>query len=359
VTKRLNADGPKKNQPLKEVANKNILDVNKTVILTSSFETHLNVSADISNPNPMEEKPVIDRKPLDVQRVVSELEESVINSASHKINDIDLNEYIKYSKIYKSRFKIVCDSLEPIHHQLISLYFGSNKEYIELRQITGMDQASLIYHIEQSVNEFKCSLIKYNKTCTTKIESIIYHSQDEIINRIVTWVYVPEPQDSQRHNPSAPAYLRELIEGRGKSSYAQITSSYEFDQTERKRQFIARFLPALKEELHGRSHGDYASKLEIARWINAELKRFDLAITSKEFVGVATLSADAGGKKGEGRFQLKGKERGKGGEAQNFYTQSLTALLDEVIVLDAPPRREALSEFREKGRKPKGGASRS
>ena len=104
---------------------------------------------------------------------------------------------------------------------------------------------------------------------------------------------------------------------------------------------------AIKGKLQTWEHNTYAKKLEITRWLNAELRRFDLTISSPEVGGPATLSADAAGRGGEGRFQLKGKTKGENGRHAYFSTQSLPELLGKIEFVNSL-RREALTEWRER-----------
>ena len=46
-----------------------------------------------------------------------------------------------------------------------------------------------------------------------------------------------------------------------------------------RQQAAARLLPALKDEMQRRPHVTYEQKIELVRWVNAELRRFDLAIS--------------------------------------------------------------------------------
>jgi hypothetical protein len=106
-----------------------------------------------------------------------------------------------------------------------------------------------------------------------------------------------------------------------------------------------RVVSAIKETLQRREHDSYVNKLETARWLNAELRAFDLTISSPRVGGTAILSVNPGGRGGEGRFILKGKTKGEDGKYQNFYTQDLVELLS-IIELGASHRREALTEWR-------------
>jgi len=101
----------------------------------------------------------------------------------------------------------------------------------------------------------------------------------------------------------------------------------------------------IRDRLKAETADTYAQKLEITRWLNAELRRFDLSITSEKVGGAASLAADPGGKGREGRFQVKGKAKGENGKFAYFTTQSLSELLANVEIVDAH-RREALAGWR-------------
>jgi len=100
---------------------------------------------------------------------------------------------------------------------------------------------------------------------------------------------------------------------------------------------------ALKAEMvrRGADCKAYDDKLEIVRWANGELRRFGLALSTPK-TGVGILTADRAVL--EGRFVVKGKAKDKDNKTSYFYTKDVAELVENISVVDAPPRREGLAE---------------
>ena len=115
------------------------------------------------------------------------------------------------------------------------------------------------------------------------------------------------------------------------------------------KQIDDRLSKLLRDEMErrGRDAKSYATKLNLVRWFNAELLRFNLAIYSPKLGGHATLSADEAGRGGEGRFKLKvkGSPERKEEMPSTLNTQSMSELLENIELTEAPQRREAFREL--------------
>ncbi len=122
------------------------------------------------------------------------------------------------------------------------------------------------------------------------------------------------------------------------------------------RQRIATELaPVMNARIQAMPRDTYEEKKELARWVNEELRRFDLAI--KGSTGQPSALVAVGGNPpdvGLGRLQLEHKSP----EGKRVRTQ-LRVQLPLFELMEAHPRREALREWHEKVGRPRTGASRS
>lgn len=112
------------------------------------------------------------------------------------------------------------------------------------------------------------------------------------------------------------------------------------------RQYIAAELgPDLNARIQAMPHDTYEEKKELARWVNEELRRFDLAI--KGPTGEPSILLVMPGHEPEiGRFVIEHKTR----EGKRVRPVTSTQL-PYLELMEAKPRREALVELRHKMRK--------
>ena len=122
----------------------------------------------------------------------------------------------------------------------------------------------------------------------------------------------------------------------------QMAKEYEKEHSDLKRKYMKRLLPALKEEIAIRSSNTYVEKLELVRWINAQLEKFDVAIMSPSTGRAAVLSADDNGR--QGRFKIKGAD--EHGNMINANIPTAAELIAKLALIESPPRREPLKEWR-------------
>ena len=140
------------------------------------------------------------------------------------------------------------------------------------------------------------------------------------------------------------------------TDFGEMVDAVEKLQGEFKRQIIARLLPPLKEEMQRMPHESYEQKKEIVRFVNSNLRRLDLAVKSPKTGLPATFRPFPGNHPEVGSFQLRSEDAD--GREKTFTTPDLATLLDNFELVEAAPRREALSEWRDRVKQPHGGSQR-
>lgn len=131
-------------------------------------------------------------------------------------------------------------------------------------------------------------------------------------------------------------------------SYEDLSSGYEARIASIRQTVV----PALIEAASGKPHSNYSEKHAFVHWLNAELKRFDLTLHSASTGGLVTLTAERGGAEGKGRFRLKSRSPDESEKFLSTYTNSVEGLIAATEIIQAPQRREALSEWRSRLNKP-------
>jgi hypothetical protein len=82
---------------------------------------------------------------------------------------------------------------------------------------------------------------------------------------------------------------------------------------------------ALNQHVGGMPAATYDDKRAIARWVNAELRRFGLALVCPKSRRPAVLLADPGGIPGAGRFQFQ-SETPEGRKVRAYSSATLPRL---------------------------------
>ena len=123
-----------------------------------------------------------------------------------------------------------------------------------------------------------------------------------------------------------------------------------------RQELAKRLLPALKEEMQRQPHETYDQKIELVRWVNAELRRFDLAIRHPKTGQPAAFKPFLGNDPEIGAFRLEDKDAD--GTLKTFTTPHLATLLDKLELMESPPRREGLTEWQETVGRQRRGAKR-
>ena len=119
----------------------------------------------------------------------------------------------------------------------------------------------------------------------------------------------------------------------------------------------ARLLPEFKAAMQRQNFNTYDNKKTLVKWVNDELRRFDLAIKSPKTGLPATLKAKPGNHPEIGSFELKSDD--VHGGTKTFSTPSLAVLLENFELMEASPRREPLAEWHDRVKQQRGGPRRA
>lgn len=167
--------------------------------------------------------------------------------------------------------------------------------------------------------------------------------------------------DAPIPNAERPRFLETLLETvPADASYEEQARGLEELKRETNRQIDARVTDLLKAETLRRFPvtDTYDSKLELTRWLNAELQKFNLNVSSNKVGGPATLSTSSTGGGGGGRFSLKGKLKDDAGKHARWYATTSSDLLNH-LEFEPAHRREPLSDWRNRiGQRGGGGRAR-
>jgi hypothetical protein len=188
----------------------------------------------------------------------------------------------------------------------------------------------------------------------------LINGNNEILNNYnaihVDSAYLPE---SNQHSPPS----RNGLEHRDAAmtvaqdtGYVGLAKRIEEEIQAVRQRAAARFLPALKAEMQRRPHETYDQKIELVRWVNAELRRFNMAFKHPKTGQPAAFYPSPGNHPDIGAFQLDGKDAG--GKRTTITTPDLAALLDKLELMDAPIPRNALSEWQDRVGRPGRAAKR-
>jgi hypothetical protein len=116
------------------------------------------------------------------------------------------------------------------------------------------------------------------------------------------------------------ALLKTLPDG-----YLPLTGKLvDVDKTFR-RAVASRLEEALNEQVSAMPAASYDDKRALARWVNAELRRFGLALVCPKSRRPSVLLADPGGTPGAGRFQFQ-SESPEGRKVRAFSAAALPRL---------------------------------
>lgn len=129
----------------------------------------------------------------------------------------------------------------------------------------------------------------------------------------------PKPKNVLRDAAELPAPLRD---------YLAAVARLEERQYADKAALAAALTPVLRRRLQAMPTETYAAKRDAAKWVNAELRRFGLAIRCPKTGRPSALIADPGGK--SGRFQLYNESP----EGRKVRSYSSTKLPDMVLIPD-------------------------
>jgi len=174
---------------------------------------------------------------------------------------------------------------------------------------------------------------------------------DELLKTIKNGTFKDKLPESPTPVPSkeetVKALLTDLPDG-----YDSLASEVDAINQAYRRELAGRLIPALKAKIQAMPSATYGDKKELAQWVNAELRRFGLAIKSPKSDRAATFSCDAGNHPEEGRFRLV--TEGDDGKKESFSTPRHSELLDNLVLIDAPLRREGLAGWHSRAGRERG-----
>lgn len=153
---------------------------------------------------------------------------------------------------------------------------------------------------------------------------------------------------------SRPEYLAALLatvpNDAGYLDLAQklVELSHDF-----RRELAARLESTFNAHIQVMPHGTYEEKKTLSKWVNDELRRFDLAIKCPKTGNPSFLMSMPGHQPEVGRFAIEHKE------ADGKRVRAFTSIeLPHLDLMESNPRREALAEWRVRSRQERGNASR-
>jgi hypothetical protein len=177
------------------------------------------------------------------------------------------------------------------------------------------------------------------------------------INTLATMVDSPRQASpdhpAERAEPTNPAEALQALAATLPGDYPERAAALANATDAYRLELAAQLAPAFNAHIRAMPHGTYEEKKALARWVNDELRRFDLAIKCPKTGMPSILVADPGNHTAIGRFQLMHRNT-EGKQVRSLSTPELLPL--ELIT--APPRREAIREWQDRIGQQRGGASR-
>ena len=157
--------------------------------------------------------------------------------------------------------------------------------------------------------------------------------------RSVTTPQLP-PLDLMVADPRREALLewRDRV-GDRRGGIAEPIGGLEGLDREHKQRIAVDVGKSLAEEMQRRPHDSYEEKKELSKFVNAELRKFGLAIKCPKTGRPSSLIANPGYRPGEGRFQLFNEDE-DGKKVRSLSTPHLSTLLESLeLVADDPDRK--------------------
>lgn len=152
------------------------------------------------------------------------------------------------------------------------------------------------------------------------------------------------PLDLPHSGPVGATGQAEKGMGEGATDRYEQQANVLEEQLHRFRQSLAQELaPTLNARMQATPHGTYEEKKDLAKWVNEELRRFDLAIKCPKTGQPSILLVGTGNHPEIGRFEIEHRNS----EGKRVRAVCTPKLLD-IELMEANPRREALKEWRER-----------
>ena len=183
---------------------------------------------------------------------------------------------------------------------------------------------------EPSLNEWSVASDRMNKDVENTLKLIHYDSND------TETLVSDERATLDEFRLAWKAATQEMVAS-FPPEYEELSREVAAATSDFRQATVARLLPALKDEMKARPHDTYNQKVELVRWVNAELRRFDLAIKHPKTGQPAVLNPSPGNHPEIGSFELATKDAE--GRRKTFTTPDLDTLLDKLELMDAsrPP----------------------
>ena len=165
----------------------------------------------------------------------------------------------------------------------------------------------------------------------------------------------PRPDDASRNEPAGldprpPAENLHRLAASLPADYPRRSETLAAMTTAYREELAAQLAPALNAHIRAMPHETYEEKKVLAKWVNDELRRFDLAINCPKTGQPSILLVGSGNHPEIGRFMIEHKTpEGKRVRPVN------TPELPQLELMEANPRREALLEWRDRVGDQRGG----
>ena len=214
------------------------------------------------------------------------------------------------------------------------------------------DRGSALSYCEQYRTIGKTPLSEFDRLQYVKINTIVGH---------VNYQNESKQLVEREHNLESPAapdnrtgYVAALLKATAAdANYEQVASALSEAHRDFCREMAARLEPALNAHVRAMPHDTYEEKKALAKWVNDELRRFDLAIKCPKTGQPSLILVGSGNHPKIGRFILEHKTP-EGKRVRSVHTPDLPQL----ELMEANPRREALVEWRDRVGDQRGGAAR-
>jgi hypothetical protein len=169
---------------------------------------------------------------------------------------------------------------------------------------------------------------------------------DAILNEVLENTQSDFPREKR------PQFLADILAAAPKGAgYVEFAQALEDANHDFRREMAASLAPVLNAHIQAMPHDTYEEKKTISRWVNDELRRFDLAIKCPKTGNPSTLLAGPFRDAEVGRFIIEHKTA-EGKRVRSFTSTHLPIL----ELMEANPRREVFVEWRDKVGRKGGGA---
>lgn len=176
-----------------------------------------------------------------------------------------------------------------------------------------------------------------------------YDDFQEFLKHVPDSSRLPESHEEKR-----PKFLTDILAAGPKAGgYVELAQTLETLNHQFRQELAGHLEPALNAHIQAMPHSVYDEKKTLAKWVNDELRRFDLAIKCPKTGQPSILLAGPGNHPEIGRFMLEHRTP-EGKRVRPVQTPELP----HIELMEATPRREFFLEMRDKGSRQSGGSNR-